>query len=372
MTGRGVDQIMRHPCAPELHERYVKDARYYWQLAERAHGPIPRPVNDEYVWGDALEEWNRTSPDVRIVNLETAVTTNDDYWKRKEIHYRMSPKNIGCLQAARIDCCTLANNHVLDWGFEGLKETLTSLERAGVKTAGAGRNPAVAQTPAILEVGVKGRILVFSFGSETSGIPHSWAAGDSRPGVNLLPDFSDATIQRIRATVAAHRRGGDVVVASVHWGSNWGYTVPVAQRRFAQRLIDRAEVDIVHGHSSHHFKGIEVYRERLILYGCGDFLTDYEGISGYEDFRGDLTLMYFASCESSSGRLVSLRMVPLQVHRMRLRLVSASDAAWIQQVLDRECARLGTRADLAENGSLILRWDQNRETSHEHLSSRSL
>jgi poly-gamma-glutamate synthesis protein (capsule biosynthesis protein) len=73
MTGRGVDQILRYPGDPELHEPYVKDARYYCQLAEQAHGRFPRPVNDEYIWGDAIEEWNRLSPDVRIVNLETAV-----------------------------------------------------------------------------------------------------------------------------------------------------------------------------------------------------------------------------------------------------------------------------------------------------------
>ena len=201
MTGRGIDQILRHPGDPELHEPYVKNAQYYLHLAECAHGPIPRPVNDDYIWGDAIEAWNRFSPDVRIVNLETAVTNSDDYWKGKDVHYRMSPENIGCLLAAKIDCCTLANNHVLDWGFKGLHETLTTLERVGVRTSGAGRNQCAAQLPAVLDVGPKGRVLVFSFGSETSGIPRAWSASGDRHGVNLLPDFSDITLQRIKASL---------------------------------------------------------------------------------------------------------------------------------------------------------------------------
>ena len=361
MTGRGIDQILRYPGNPELHEPYVKDARYYGQLAEQAHGPIPRPVNDEYIWGDAIEAWNRLSPDVRTVNLETAVTSSNCFWEGKEIHYRMSPKNIGCLLAAKIDCCTLANNHVLDWGYEGLEETLTSLKRVGVRTAGAGRNGVAAQSPAILDVGPKGRVLVFSFGSETSGIPSAWSAHDSRPGINLLPNLSNAAIQRIRANITTHRCAGDVVIASVHWGSNWGYMIPFEQRRFAHRLIDLAEVDLVHGHSSHHVKGIEVYRNRLILYGCGDFVTDYEGISGYEEFRGDLALMYFATLDASSGRLVGLRMTPLQAQRMRLTYPGAPHVAWLQEMLKRECGRLGTRLSLPEKGSLVLHWDVKRE-----------
>jgi poly-gamma-glutamate synthesis protein (capsule biosynthesis protein) len=115
-------------------------------------------------------------------------------------------------------------------------------------------------------------------------------------------------------------------------------------------------VDLIHGHSSHHVKGIEVYHDRLILYGCGDFLTDYEGISGYEHFRGDLALMYFARIEASSGHLVGLDMTPLLVHRMRLRRASAVDASWLREVLDREGKPLGTRVCLAGSGSLSLRW----------------
>jgi poly-gamma-glutamate synthesis protein (capsule biosynthesis protein) len=117
MTGRGIDQVLPHPGNPVLHEPSARDARDYVQLAELRNGPIPQPVDYSYVWGDSLEELQRSEADVRIINLETSITCSEDCWLDKEIHYRMHPRNVGCLTAAGINCCSLANNHVLDWGY---------------------------------------------------------------------------------------------------------------------------------------------------------------------------------------------------------------------------------------------------------------
>ena len=94
MTGRGIDQILAHPGDPTLHEGYVKHAGEYVRLAERASGPIAAPVKPRYVWGDVLAELVRVQPDLRLVNLETSVTSSDDFWPGKGIHYRMHPDNV--------------------------------------------------------------------------------------------------------------------------------------------------------------------------------------------------------------------------------------------------------------------------------------
>lgn len=357
MTGRGIDQVFPHPCPPDLYESYVRDARDYVALAEERNGPIPRPVGLDYIWGDALAELERRAPDVRLINLETSITTSEAWWPDKGIHYRMNPAHTGCLTAARITCCALANNHVLDWGYEGLRETLATLRSAGIATAGAGAHLEEARAPAVLDVPGKGRVAVFSLGTESSGIPPEWAAGVDRPGVELLPDLTPATARRIGARVRAIKRAGDLVIASIHWGSNWGYEVPSLQREFARTLIDEAGVDVVHGHSSHHPRGIEVHRERPILYGCGDFLNDYEGIRGYEQFRGDLALMYFVTLEPASGRLLSLRMTPMQVRHFRECRASAADTGWLRDVLNREGRRFGTHVISEEDGTLSLQWE---------------
>jgi poly-gamma-glutamate synthesis protein (capsule biosynthesis protein) len=355
MTGRGVDQVLPHPGDPALYESYVRDAREYVQFAEIAHGPITRPVDFAYIWGDALVEIEPPRTDVRIINLETAITESDDYWPDKPVLYRMHPRNIGCLTAARVSCCVLANNHLLDWGNEGLQETVRTLDAAGIAHTGAGRDAVEAGRGAALDVAGKGRVLVFSLGSPTSGVPREWAATGDRPGVNLLGDLSEETARRVADRMLKGTRPGDVVVASIHWGGNWGYRVPDEQISFAHRLIDEG-VSIVHGHSSHHVKTIEVYRERLILYGCGDFLSDYEGIGGYEQFRGDLTLMYLVEIDPLQGRLLKARMVPMQVRRFRLNRASAEDSQWLCDLLNRLGAPFDTSAQMESDYSLTLKW----------------
>ena len=162
MTGRGIDQVLSHPCDPRLHERHVTSAADYVRLAERANGPIPTSVEFPYIWGAALDEFKRALPDARIINLETSITRSSAYIP-KGINYRMSPENAGCLAAARLDCCVLGNNHMLDWGRAGLCDTLATLEHLRIKTAGAGRDAAQASAPAILEISGERRVLVFSF-----------------------------------------------------------------------------------------------------------------------------------------------------------------------------------------------------------------
>jgi poly-gamma-glutamate capsule biosynthesis protein CapA/YwtB (metallophosphatase superfamily) len=356
MTGRGIDQVLPHPASPELFEPFVRSATQYVELAEAVNGPIARPVDFSYVWGDALRELDRVAPGARIVNLETSVTTSDDHWRDKEIHYRMHPQNVPCLAAAMIDCCVLANNHVLDWGTAGLEETLETLRGAGIKTAGAGGDREDAAAPALLDVGAGRRVVVFAFGAASSGIPRRWRATGTRAGVHLLPDLSANTVRDLAARVHTVRRDGDVVVASIHWGSNWGYEVSRQQRAFARGLIDAAGVDVVHGHSSHHPKGIEVYRGRPILYGCGDLLNDYEGIAGYEAFRDDLVLMYFPTMDAAGGGLVRFELSPMRMRRFRLNHASKDEAAWLRDALTREGETLGTQVESHRDDALRLRW----------------
>jgi poly-gamma-glutamate capsule biosynthesis protein CapA/YwtB (metallophosphatase superfamily) len=144
MTGRGIDQVLPNPSDPRLQEPWVRDARDYVALTEAVNGPIPRPVSFSYIWGIALKVLDDLKPDAKIINLETSIMTSSDYWSDKGIHYRMHPDNVGCLTAARLDCCVLANNHVLGFGYAGLCETLETLRNAHLTSAGAGRDGAQA------------------------------------------------------------------------------------------------------------------------------------------------------------------------------------------------------------------------------------
>ncbi|HET9132518.1 MAG TPA: CapA family protein, partial [Terriglobia bacterium] len=134
---------------------------------------------------------------------------------------------------------------------------------------------------------------------------------------------------------------------------NWGYAIPERQSQFAHRLIEEG-IDLVHGHCSHHVKAVEVYRDHLILYGCGDLITDYEGISAHESFRSDLALIYLVTMDPQQGRLLGLRLVPMQVRHFRLNRVSKSDARWLCNRLNDLGSSFSTEVRLADDNSMTL------------------
>lgn len=355
MIGRGIDQILPDKVEPRIYEDYIKNSADYVLLAERANGLIDQPVSYSYIWGDAMAVWKEMAPAIKIINLETSITLHEEPWPGKGINYRMHPKNVKVLNAAGIDFTSLANNHTLDWGRKGLLETMQALNKAEIVYAGAGRDLLEAEAPAVFDKG-SGRVIILAFGSITGGIPPSWAAASMRAGINLLPDLSAGTVKMIHHQIKRIKQPNDVVIFSVHWGGNWGYNVPAQQQVFAHQLIDVAEVDLVHGHSSHHPKGMEVYKNKLIIYGAGDFINDYEGISGHERYRADLSLMYFPILDFATGDLVLMKMIPMQIKNFRLNNVSNADARWLHKILNRESNRFGAGVKMHEDQTYSLTW----------------
>ncbi|MFI5615683.1 CapA family protein [Amycolatopsis sp. NPDC051903] len=353
MTGRGIDQILPHPGDPALHEPAVTDARTYVSLAEQASGSFARPAGFTWPWGDALAVLDDRAPDIRLINLETSITSDGRFAPGKAVHYRMHPDNLACLAAARPDVCVLANNHVLDFGPRGLADTLDTLAAAKIAAVGAGCAAAQAHGPVSVPLSAGGCAVIAAGGMASSGIPRHWRATDDRPGVSFVPDLRARSADSLAGRALALKRPGDLAIVSLHWGSNWGYTIASSQVRFARRLID-AGVDLVHGHSSHHPRPIEVYRGKLILYGCGDLVNDYEGIRGFQDYRGELRLMYFATLEPATGALAGLNMVPMKARKLRLRHVPRGDVDCLRSVLERISLRFGTRVGTTPDGTLTV------------------
>ncbi|MCG9970092.1 CapA family protein [Christiangramia crocea] len=354
MTGRGIDQALQHSVPPALYESYVKDARRYLQIAERENGDIETPVSYEYIWGDALEVWKENEADFKLINLETSITTFYEPWPRKGIHYRMHPQNIELLKTAGIDYCSLANNHTLDWSRPGLTQTILTLKKAGIKFSGVGENGVEAGAPSILQKSGT-RILVFSYGAGNSGIPSAWAADKNQSGVNYIRGLGEIDLERIKENIRTYERQGDLVVLSIHWGGNWGYAIPEDHKTFAHQLIDEAGVDLIFGHSSHHPLGMEVYNEKLIIYGAGDFINDYEGIRGHDQYRPELSLMYFPELNTRSGALKSMCMIPMEIKKFSLHRANRTQTKWLAAVLGREGEKLDTTVRMSGD-RLILEW----------------
>ena len=349
MIGRGIDQILPYPSNPKIYEPFVKDARDYVKLAEEINGKIDYPVSFDYIWGDALKELEKENVDLRIINLETTITTSENF-EPKGINYRMNPKNVDVLKVFKVDVACLANNHILDFGEEGLLETIEVLNKNGILTVGAGKNIEQATTPAVISGRTTSRILIFNCADVSSGVPIYWKAEKDRPGVNLIAvnlyEFgtnfleqlfvgAPLRFEKIRDLSRLLPPVSHFTIFSIHWGPNWGYEISNEERKFAYRLIEEADVDLIFGHSSHHFKGIETYKGKLIIYGAGDFINDYEGIEGYEEFRGDLVLGYIVEIEKNN-KIKGLTLLPFRIKNFRLNLMNEEEIDWALNVLKRE------------------------------------
>jgi poly-gamma-glutamate synthesis protein (capsule biosynthesis protein) len=349
MLGRGIDQILPYPGNPAIYvsQSGITDANVYVRAAEHRHGAIPASRAFDYVWGEALSIFASFAPDLRLINLETAITTQGMPWPNKWIHYRMNPRNVAVLVHADVDFCSLANNHVMDWGYVGLAETVNTLGTAGIAHAGMGGNRASAALPAILPVRGKGRAIVVSFAMPSGHMPSRWAADAERPGVNLI-EANDRGLDAVKQSVTDVKRPGDVLIASVHAGNNYGYEIEPAERDLFLRLIDEAGFDLIHCHSSHHVKAIELHNGRPILYGTGDIINDYEGLPVRPEraaYLPSVGTIVFADFSPADRSCAGLFLCPTRLRRMRVERVDAGDAQKLAAILSRESAHFGTRIE---------------------------
>jgi poly-gamma-glutamate synthesis protein (capsule biosynthesis protein) len=102
-------------------------------------------------------------------------------------------------------------------------------------------------------------------------------------------------------------------------------------------------------------KGIELYRGKLVLYGAGDFINDYEGIGGQEAFRSDLALMYFPTLDLETGTLAELSMTPTRTRHFQVNRAPEEGFRWLHETLNRESQPLGATVERSANDTLVLR-----------------
>ncbi len=259
-------------------------------------------------WGDVLPLLR--SADLRIINLECAITEHERPWSRtpKVFHFRADPLAIDVLRAARVDACSLANNHTLDFEEHGLLDTLAHLEAAGIRYAGAGRNPEEAARPVLLEEGVA--LVAFTDNEQL------FSAGPDKPGTNYLPvSLESEVMRRVEEAVGTAREAGaETVVFSNHWGPNMVERPRGIFRRFARAVVDRG-ADVYYGHSAHVFQGVEIYRGKPILYDTGDFIDDY---AVDPNLRNDRSFLFHISMEGGDLRRLELHPVSLPYARVEL------------------------------------------------------
>ena len=307
-----------------------------------------RTLRPEQPWGDVLPLL--ISADLRIVNLECAITDHNQPWTRtpKVFHFRADSSAVEVLKAARVDVCSLANNHTLDFEQRGLLDTMEHLKAAGIWYAGAGHNREEAARPALLAARPADRPSRVALLAFTDNEPPVAAESD-RPGTNYLPVSLEADVLgRVEAAVTAAREAGaETVVFSNHWGPNMVQRPSALFRRFARAVMDRG-VDVYYGHSAHIFQGVEIYGGKPILYDTGDFIDDY---AVHPKLRNDWSFLFRISLEG--GEFRRLELFPVTLPYTRAQLAKGSEREAILVRMERLSGEMGT-AFVRREGRLVL------------------
>jgi poly-gamma-glutamate synthesis protein (capsule biosynthesis protein) len=210
--------------------------------------------------------------DLRVGNLELPLTERGTP-ARKDYTFRAPPSVTEGLVGAGFDVLTLANNHSLDYGAEGLLDTVAALERAGIAHPGAGRNSEAAHEPAIVRA--NGLSLAFlSYVNTPNDGRSGWVAESTRAGADL-PGVAWGTAESIRRDVAAARDRADLVIVALHAGFEYSAAPNPVQRELAHAAVD-AGAALVLGTHPHVLQGIEIYQRVPIVYSLGNFVFDVD------------------------------------------------------------------------------------------------
>lgn len=296
-----------------------------------------------YPWGDTARVLKEA--DVRICNLECVITDIGRPWSatHKTFHFRTDARNIESLKAGGFDLVSLANNHSLDYEYDALFDMMGTLEAAGIRHAGAGRDLEEASMPVFIESG-NSRAAMISFTDNEPG----WEAKDRKPGVYYVPtDLKDRRSERLFKKVAAARREADIVIVAAHWGPNWGYRPAQGHVPFGRKLIESGAT-IVFGHSCHVFQGVEFYGDGAIIYSAGNFVDDY-AVDEVE--KNDESFIFLV--DASEGRVNSIRLYPAIIDDFHAGLADFPRTELIAAKMITLCSELGSEAEWNEEGRFL-------------------
>ncbi len=286
-----------------------------------------------YVWGDTLPLWRRM--DLRMANLECVIATSGQPWEPKIFHFLARPRAVEVLQAAGLQLVSLANNHVLDFGPEALRECLSLLRRFSIQSVGAGDTIEEAAAPAVLSGGgITAAVIAISDGEP------QWEASPGRSGIHYVRcdhrGLAEPYRRRVEDALARAKAGGQFVIVSAHAGPNWGSPTPQMQA-LAHQLIDLG-ADLYWGHSNHTVQGIELYRGRPIVYSCGDFIDDY-AVDPVE--RNDLSCLFELQVEAT--RVSRILLYPVRIAGFQVNLAAGEDVQWLHRWLAERMEECGTQ-----------------------------
>lgn len=291
----------------------------------RLDGPVGRIALTEGETAPVALVKDALAGDILLGNLEQPLTGRGEA-AAKKFTFRAPPERAPVLKACGFAAVGLANNHVMDYGPEGLDDTLRALDRAGVARLGAGRDSAAARRPLVLErQGLKVGLLAL-----TSTFPEEGWAGRRKPGTAF------ADLARVEGWVRSAKKACDVLVVSFHGGTELATEPNEVQRAFA-RAAAAGGADAVIGHHPHVVQAAEVVGKTVVVHSVGNFLFESPTPGTEKSLVARLTL--------TRAGVQKAELLPIDTEGGRPKPASAAQRAEIRALLD-ALGALSARPDL--------------------------
>ncbi|MDN3656584.1 CapA family protein [Ferruginibacter paludis] len=305
----------------------------------RSVDPVISTEGYSYVWGNMLPLLRGT--DLNIINLETTLTSSEKKVS-KVFNFKAAPDKVKSLTEAHITFANLANNHILDYSEEGLKETLQVLHNADIQYTGAGMNQQEAERPCFF---AKNNLRLGLLGY-TDNEP-GWSAGISKSGINYINVSAKKYRQKVLEAIVRVRTETDIVVVSMHWGPNMRQEPSDEFIAFAHDMVEMG-ADIIHGHSAHIFQGVEVYHNKLVLYDTGDFVDDYVADPILKN-----NLSFLFRIEMTGKGIEKLTLTPALIGNYQVNQATGKNYEWSIKRMQQLSVRFGTT--VSDTGEVMIK-----------------
>lgn len=260
--------------------------------------PVLSGLGYDYPYAQVRQYFNGSQ--IVFGNLEGPLTDRGTPEQDKKFVFHSPPNKVStALKNAGFNVVTLANNHSLDYGAEGLAQTIEALDAVGVRHVGAGANLMAARRPALFQInGQRVAILGYSV-----TLPDNFYAEENRAGTAFGYE------EQVRDDVIAARKQADIVLVAFHWGQEGKTELRDYQIRLGHLAIDSGASAVI-GHHPHILQGIEHYKDGLILYSMGNFT--------FGSYSTHSTGSAIAQLHFRNGHLQQLQMIPINVNNFEV------------------------------------------------------
>ena len=276
--------------------------------------------------------------DYVIGNLETPITARGAAYTKKAYSFRLKPSSALSLKNLKLDAVAISNNHLMDYGKEGMEDTISFLNELSIQHAGGGNNLLDARRPALLKCG-NVTICILAYSDRP---PAEYYASDCTPGISHL------NLGQIKDDVETWKTRYNIVIISLHWGIEQTHEPQWDQIEIAHKIID-AGADGIIGHHPHWPQGIEIYRNKPVVYSLGNFISGYTNPIERDNMA---VALYY-----TGNTLERIKIIPVAGQNRKTKfqphVLDGNDASAVLGLVQYLSNKLKTRFEISGNCGLL-------------------